>query len=74
MNVVLAADANDILKVVLFGIPVQDGYIAMPGFGDKLSDQQIADLANYLRSSWGNGAAVNATAAQVAALRKVPVE
>ena len=73
-GVVLAADANDILKVVLFGIPVQDGYIAMPGFGDKLSDQQIADLANYLRSSWGNGAAVNATAAQVAALRKLPVE
>ncbi|MBW7013667.1 c-type cytochrome [Pseudomonas sp. N040] len=72
--VVLAADANDILKVVLFGIPVQGGYIAMPGFGDKLNDQQIADLANYLRSSWGNGAAANATAAQVAVLRKTPVE
>ena len=73
-GVVVATDANDILKVVLFGIPVQDGYIAMPGFGDKLNDQQVADLANYLRSSWGNGASANASAAQVAALRKMPVE
>lgn len=73
-GVVQAADPNDILKVVLFGIPVQDGYIAMPDFGSKLSNQQIADLANYMRSSWGNHASANATAAQVAALRKMPVE
>lgn len=72
-GVVLAADPNDILKVALFGIPVQDGYIAMPAFG-HLSDQQIADLANYVRSSWGNHASANATAAQVTALRKMPVE
>ena len=26
---------------------------AMPGFADKLTDQQAADLANYLRAAWG---------------------
>lgn len=31
--------------------------LAMPGFGWKLTDQDIADLATYLRSAWGNRAA-----------------
>jgi mono/diheme cytochrome c family protein len=26
----------------------------MPPFGDKLSDQQIAAVAQYIRTSWGN--------------------
>jgi hypothetical protein len=34
-----------------------------------LSDSQIADLANYVRTSWGNKAAPNATAGMVAAWR-----
>ena len=31
--------------------------LAMPSFGWKLSDQDIADLASYLRGAWGNRAA-----------------
>lgn len=31
--------------------------LAMPGFGWKLSDQDVADLATYLRAAWGNQAA-----------------
>ncbi len=30
------------------------GAAQMPPFQDRLSDQQIADLASYVRSSWGN--------------------
>jgi mono/diheme cytochrome c family protein len=26
---------------------------AMPGFSDKLDDEQAAALANYLRTQWG---------------------
>jgi mono/diheme cytochrome c family protein len=26
----------------------------MKGFGDLLDDDEVATLANYLRSSWGN--------------------
>lgn len=41
----------------------------MPAFGRRLSDQQIADLATYIRNTWGNHAgAVNA--AQVAKVRE----
>ncbi len=38
-------------------------------FAARLNDQQIADIANYVRTSWGNTAAPNATAATVAKLR-----
>jgi mono/diheme cytochrome c family protein len=67
---VVAADPADVLKVVLGGIAPQGRYVPMPAFAGVLSDMQIAQIANYVRSSWGNAAAPNATAAMVAALRK----
>jgi mono/diheme cytochrome c family protein len=66
---VIAPDPADILKVVLGGIPARGGYIPMPSFAGQLSDQQIADIANYARTSWGNTATPSATAATVAKLR-----
>jgi mono/diheme cytochrome c family protein len=68
-GVVLASDPANILKVLLEGVPTQGKYIQMPGFAGLLSDQQIADLTNYVRTSWGNGAAANSSAAMVARLR-----
>ena len=41
----------------------------MPAFAAQLSDAQVADLANYVRTGWGNAAAPNTTAAMVAKLR-----
>jgi mono/diheme cytochrome c family protein len=66
---VIAPDPADILKVVLGGIPAQGKYVPMPGFAAQLTDAQIAALANYVRTSWGNSAAPNATPPAVAALR-----
>jgi mono/diheme cytochrome c family protein len=66
---VLASDPADILKAILLGIPAQNGHVPMPSFAKQMSDQQIADLANYVRMSWGNVAAPNASAAIVAGLR-----
>jgi mono/diheme cytochrome c family protein len=40
----------------------------MPGFADKLSDEQAATLVNYLRAAWG-GQKPDVTAAAVRALR-----
>jgi mono/diheme cytochrome c family protein len=68
-GVVLASDPADIVNVVLLGIPPQNGSIAMPSFAGEMSDQQIAALANYVRTSWGNTAAPNATSSTVARLR-----
>jgi mono/diheme cytochrome c family protein len=30
---------------------------SMPAFDWQLSDQQVADVASYIRSAWGNAAA-----------------
>jgi mono/diheme cytochrome c family protein len=70
--VVLAQDPNDILKVVDRGIGARNGFIAMPPFNTQLTDQQVAEIANYVRTSWGNRAAPNATPAMVARLRAGP--
>jgi mono/diheme cytochrome c family protein len=66
---VIARDPGNVLQAVLKGIPMQDGYVPMPSFASQLDDQQIADVANYVRTSWGNAATANATAAEVARLR-----
>ena len=68
-GVVVAPDANNILKVVDGGIKARGNYIAMPSFKDQLTDQQVAEIANYIRTSWGNSAAPNVTSAMVANMR-----
>ena len=71
-DAVIAPEPANILKVVLQGIPARENYIAMPSFGGRLTDRQIADVANYVRTSWGNIAAPDATPAMVAKLRETP--
>lgn len=66
---VIAASPADMLNVMLRGIPMQNARGSMPSFARSLDDQQIADLANYLRTSWGNTAQPNATAAMVEKVR-----
>lgn len=64
-----AADPYNILSVVLGGVPARHGYFAMPSFASQLSNQQIADIANYVRTSWGNIAVPDTTAEMVASWR-----
>jgi mono/diheme cytochrome c family protein len=68
-GVVLAADPADILNVMLRGIPVQHARGAMPSFARSLNNEQIASLANYLRTSLDNTAKPNVTTAMVEKLR-----
>ena len=68
-GVVVAADPNNILKVVDRGIKAREGFIAMPAFATQLTDQQVAEIANYVRTSWGNKAPPNATSGMVARMR-----
>ncbi len=70
--VVMAEQPNDIIKVTIRGIQMRDGYIAMPEFASRLSDQEILEIANYVRSSWGNGAAPNVTKSLVEKIRANP--
>jgi mono/diheme cytochrome c family protein len=66
---IIAPDPGNLLQAILLGVPAQFKYGAMPSFAAQLNDHQIADIANYVRSSWGNTAPPNTTAAMVAKLR-----
>jgi mono/diheme cytochrome c family protein len=67
------ADPRNLIVAMLDGIgpenfPHRASLQAMPGFADKLNDEQAAALVNYLRTTWG-GQKPDATAAAVRALR-----
>ncbi|MET0443581.1 MAG: cytochrome c, partial [Pseudorhodoplanes sp.] len=71
---VLSSDPSSLISVILNGarLPSTKGApsgLAMPAFGWRYNDAQVADLASYLRTSWGNGASA-VPAAQVATVRK----
>jgi mono/diheme cytochrome c family protein len=60
---VLAKDPNRLIRIVLHGltgpIKVKDkewGAVAMLGWKDTLTDQEIADVLTYVRNTWGNKA------------------
>ncbi len=66
---VMARGPDDVLRVILGGIEAQGDYAPMPAVGNQLTDQQIADVANYVRQAWGNEAPPNAKAGEVGYLR-----
>jgi mono/diheme cytochrome c family protein len=59
--IVQAGDASSLLNVILYGANpaaespnALDAWEDMPGYQDKMTDTEIAILANFLRTSWGN--------------------
>uniref|UniRef100_UPI0025FFF5F5 c-type cytochrome n=1 Tax=uncultured Variovorax sp. TaxID=114708 RepID=UPI0025FFF5F5 len=72
-SVVNAKDPTSLIRLVLAGSAMPStaqapSAIAMPDFGWRLSDADVASVLSFARSSWGNqGEAV--TAAQVAKVR-----
>lgn len=68
---VTASRPDNVITAILAGLAGADmPAIAMPAFGPRLNDQQIADITNYVRTAWGNAGAADASAAQVQALRR----
>ena len=52
------SDARNFVRTVLHGVPARkfpglERMEPMPSFKDKLTDQQVADLANWMRAVWG---------------------
>ena len=66
---VIATKPFDTLSVLLQGVPARDGIPAMPSFAGSLNDNDVAELANYVRTNWGNTAAPNATPVLAASWR-----
>jgi mono/diheme cytochrome c family protein len=70
-----AADPSSTLRIILDGAqtvttPRAPNTGSMPAYAKQLSDQQIADVANYIRNSWGNAAPL-VTPAQVKKARRM---
>lgn len=60
--VVQAHDATSMVHIVLVGAKVpatatSPSSFSMPGFASSMSDQEVADVVNFIRNSWGNQAA-----------------
>jgi mono/diheme cytochrome c family protein len=72
-NPVLASKAEDsVIRIILQGMQTPrtaaaPAQFTMPAFGWRLSDQDVADVASFVRASWGNGAA----AVEVKAVRRL---
>lgn len=69
-GMVIAGGPQSVLQVVLRGVEAHGNYGPMPGLGAGMSDAQIADVANYVRTAWGNGAAASATPYLVSLIRE----
>lgn len=72
-SVVQTDDATSLIHVVLAGSTLPGtqqapSAITMPPFGWRLSDQEVAEVVNFIRSSWGNQAKP-VDAAEVKAIR-----
>ncbi|SEM22532.1 Cytochrome c, mono-and diheme variants [Pseudoxanthomonas sp. GM95] len=70
---VLAKDPATLVRLILAGSSLPSTQAApsnlgMPGFAERLSDDEVAQLGTYIRSSWGNQASA-VTVAQVKAVR-----
>jgi mono/diheme cytochrome c family protein len=70
-----SADPSSTLRIILDGAqtvttPRAPNAGSMPGYAGKFSDQEIADVTNYIRNSWGNAAPV-VMPAQVAKARQM---
>jgi len=66
-------DATGVIHLILGGgrtapTSAHPTFQTMPSFAWKLNDQQVADVATYIRNAWGNRASP-VTADQVAAVR-----
>ena len=69
-----SADPTSTLRIILDGAqtvttPRAPNPGSMPAYAKQLSDQEISDVANYIRNSWGNAAPL-VTPAQVKKARR----
>ncbi len=60
----------NILSVLIEGIEPHGIWGEMPSFANVLSNQEIADVANYVRTAWDNGGVANVTPNDVGAWRQ----
>ena len=68
-GVVKSGGPESVIRVILGGVEAQGSYGPMPAVGNEMTDQEIADAANYVRAAWSNNAPATAGPGEVATLR-----
>ncbi len=68
---VMASEPYNVIGAVLSGLPPWKTGPAMPGFAAGLSDNEIAAVSNYVRTTWGNSATADTTPNEVMSLRSI---
>lgn len=73
-SAVQAAEPDTLITAILQGdrVPATQAdqtALAMPAFGDRLDNREIAQLTSYIRNAWGNHAG-GVDAGDVGAIRK----
>ena len=70
---VRAGGPQDVIRMVLGGIEAKGTEAPMPPVGNGMTDEQIAEVTNYVRQAWDNQAPPNAGAGMVGNLRQSTV-
>lgn len=66
---VASGGPENIIRVILGGVSAQDSYGPMAALGASMSNEQVAEVTNYIRQSWSNKAPPTAQAGDVGKLR-----
>ena len=53
---VTAEGPENVLRVVLGGLPASHGLAPMPAVGAGMTDREVAEAVDYVRNNWGNAA------------------
>lgn len=72
-DLVTGSEVKPLISIILNGAEVPSTQkrpmrLVMQGYADRLSDEEVAELANFVRSAWGNEASA-VKASDVAAVR-----
>ncbi len=58
-----------ILRVIFGGLSAASGYAPMPAVGQTMTDEEVKNVTDYIRNSWGNNAPVLGSGGAVAEAR-----
>jgi mono/diheme cytochrome c family protein len=69
-GVVKSGGPESVIRVILGGVEAQGTYGPMPAVGLGMTDQEVADVTNYVRAAWGNDAPATSGAGEAGNLRQ----
>ncbi len=61
---------ESVLRVIYGGLAAQNGYAPMPAIGQEMTEQQVKEVTDYVRNSWGNSAPVMNAGTAVSAAKE----